>query len=479
MPKLIQSLSSLNTGNAMSGKWVPDLSGAVGPKYLAVAGEIARAIESGDLGPGDQLPPQRDLAELLGVTVGTVSRAYALARKHNLVSGEVGRGTFITGARAEQPPRTLTPQADAMIDLQSFAAAPNDQTTQWLARALGDLAERVLMMPLHKYPPNLGAEAHRAAGATWLTRCGLPAEADDVLPTYGAQEALSICLDVLAQRGDTVLAEAITYSGLKSMAAIKGLHVQPLEMDDEGVTPDALVREAARTGARVVYLQPTVHNPTARTMSSRRRNDIVRVIRKHNLLLIEDDAAISALRERPAPLSAQLAGSACYITSLSKFMSPVVRVGYLHASGPLIGALGDALYTNRLGPSALTLELGTSLVQSGMAETLADAYLDAMKRCGDVARAIFTPDQVRIAPGANYLWLNIPKPWSADEFVRAARQQGLAIPYLDNFQVDGGTTHPGTRVTLNAALAPEVLTACFTQLSALLAARPTRYSAIV
>lgn len=465
---------------------MPDLSSAAGPKYLAVAGEIARAIESGELAPGDQLPPQRDLAELLGVTVGTVSRAYALARKHNLVSGEVGRGTFITGVRAEthtshapNMSRALAPQVETVIDLQSFSAAPSDQATQWLSRALSDLAERVLMMPLHKYPANLGAEAYRAAGAAWITRCGLPAEPADVLATYGAQEALSLCLDVLAQRGDTVLAEAMTYSGLKSMAAIKGLHLQPLEMDDEGVTPDALAREATRTGARVVYLQPTVHNPTACSMSVRRRNEIVKIIRKHKLVLIEDDAAVSALRERPAPLSAQLPGSACYITSLSKFVSAVLRVGYVHATGPLLGALGDAMYTNRLGPSPLNLELATALVQSGMAETLADRYLDDMVRCVDIARGVFAPEQIRTAAGANYLWLNIPKPWSVDEFVRAARQQGLAIPYVDNFQVEGATGQPGTRITLNAALSPDVLTACYTKLTHLLATRPTRYSAIV
>lgn len=464
----------------MSGKWVPDLSSAAGPKYLAVAGEIARAIESGELVPGDQLPPQRDLAEQLGVTVGTVSRAYALARKHNLVSGEVGRGTFITGVPTEvEAPRTFSPQSDTVIDLQSYSAAPTDQGTLLLSRALGELAERILMMPLHKYPANMGTESHRQAGATWIRRSGLEAAAADVLPTYGAQEALSICLDVLAQRGDTVLAEAITYAGLKSMAAIKGLHLQPLEIDDEGVTPEALEREAKKARARLLYLQPTVHNPTTRTMSARRRTEIARIIKKHDLVLIEDDAAVSPLRQRPAPLSAQLPGRACYITSLSKFMSPIVRVGYLHTSGPMLGALADALYANRLGPSTLNLELATSLVQSRAAETLADAYLDAMGRCIDTARAVFAPDQFRAALGSNYLWLNIPGAWNADEFVRAARQQGLAIPYLDNFLIDSRAGDVGTRITLNAALAPDVLKTCFTKLASLLASRPTRYSSVV
>lgn len=464
----------------MPEKWVPDLSSAVGPKYLAVAGEIARAIESGELMPGDQLPPQRDLAEYLGVTVGTVSRAYALARKHNLVSGEVGRGTFITGAMAEEhAPRTLAQQADVVIDLQSFSAAPMDQSSSLISQALSELAERVLMMPVHKYPASMGSEAHREAGAAWMARSGLEAAAADVLPTYGAQEAVSICLDVLVQRGDTILVEDITYSGVKSMAAIKGLLLQPLAMDGEGVMPDALEREAKQTGARLVYLQPTVHNPTGKTMSERRRTDIAKIIRKLGLMLMEDDAAVSALRERPAPISAQVPDQACYITSLSKFMSPIIRVGYLHARGRMREALADALYANRLGPSTLTLELATSLVQTRTAEVMAESYLESMARCLEVAREIFAPGQLWAGAGSNFFWLNIPAVWNPDEFVRAARQQGMAIPYLDNFLIDGGAGYAGTRITLNAALAPDMLRACYAKLAALLGGRPARYCPVV
>src|SRR3954462_11528575 len=77
--------------------WTPQIKSIEGPRYLALVSAIVKAIDSGQLPPGAQLPPQRELADRLGLTVGTISRAYSIVRKRNLVSGEVGRGTFVSG----------------------------------------------------------------------------------------------------------------------------------------------------------------------------------------------------------------------------------------------------------------------------------------------------------------------------------------------------------------------------------------------
>jgi DNA-binding transcriptional MocR family regulator len=89
--------------------WTPEIARINGPRYLAVASAIVQAIDSGELPPGAQLPPQRELADRLGVTVGTIGRAYALAKKRKLVSGEVGRGTFVAGDRPGVPSVDFSP----------------------------------------------------------------------------------------------------------------------------------------------------------------------------------------------------------------------------------------------------------------------------------------------------------------------------------------------------------------------------------
>src|SRR5688500_8536845 len=87
--------------------WLPDLSTGAGPIYIRLADRIENDISQGTLPAGTKLPPQRDLAYDIGVTIGTVGRAYALVRERGLVSGEVGRGTFVLGER--QPPEIASP----------------------------------------------------------------------------------------------------------------------------------------------------------------------------------------------------------------------------------------------------------------------------------------------------------------------------------------------------------------------------------
>lgn len=74
--------------------WIPKLAPEKAA-YQALADSIAEAISSGELAPGDRLPPQRELADALGVNLGTVSRGYQLACQRGLTQGEVGRGTYV------------------------------------------------------------------------------------------------------------------------------------------------------------------------------------------------------------------------------------------------------------------------------------------------------------------------------------------------------------------------------------------------
>src|SRR3954468_3287419 len=102
-----------------------DLHGRPGPTYRALADAFAEAIEGGRLANGVRLPPQRDLAFRLAVTVGTVGRAYDLLAQRGLVRGEVGRGTFVLGRTEPMPQvRDLAGTADGLIDLTSNFPAP-------------------------------------------------------------------------------------------------------------------------------------------------------------------------------------------------------------------------------------------------------------------------------------------------------------------------------------------------------------------
>lgn len=137
--------------------WTPDIRDLEGPRYIAIATAIAQAIDAGELSPGAQLPPQRDLAGHLGVTVGTVTRAYALVREKNLVTGEVGRGTFVRAGRGVGQRLEFRPPApERTVDFSCYRA-PMAGLGDLVSAALVTLSQRAAFLPLQKYPPAAGS----------------------------------------------------------------------------------------------------------------------------------------------------------------------------------------------------------------------------------------------------------------------------------------------------------------------------------
>src|SRR5690349_1756403 len=183
--------------------WSPNLSQSAGPRYVAIADTLARDIAQGRLKAGDRLPTHRELAWKLGVTVGTVTRAYAEAERRGLIAGEVGRGTFIRDRAIDVVPST--PNApDGFIDLaRNFP--PGWRDNREIADLLSDLSLSNDLSPLLGYAPNLGLPAHREAGAQWLTRSGIDVAASQVAVTDGAQHATVASLSALTRPGHGVL----------------------------------------------------------------------------------------------------------------------------------------------------------------------------------------------------------------------------------------------------------------------------------
>ena len=379
--------------------WIPDISKLDGPRYLAVATAIAKAIDGGELPPGAQLPPQRDLAVKLGVTVGTISRAYTVAKKRKLVSGEVGRGTFVSGSRDDAYAANVIPQMDSRaVDLACYSM-PVADLSDAIAKSLSAMADRTDLLPLHRYPPAAGFISHRAAGAAWIARAGMEVSPDSILICNGAQQALAMALGSLLPPGDRLLTETVTYSGAKALASLNSLELQGVAMDEHGMIPEALERAVAETEARVVYMQPTVHNPTTATMPEERRRRIAEIIRRNDMTLIEDDAACSALTDRPPPISALIPERSCYITGVAKALSPALRVGFASAPPEILGLMQNMFHANVLGASPLMAELVSQMISSGVAQEICSRNLEESAHLNRVATRVLKGHDLRSHPG--------------------------------------------------------------------------------
>ena len=173
--------------------WHPDLEERAQPRYVAIADAIARDIQKEVLQPGQRLPTHRELARHLGVTVGTVTRAYAEANRRGLTVGEVGRGTFVQGPKGMDalplPSETgIQTDGDALeLGLALPWTSPEGMDAGELAATLRRVADTGCTDDLLEYQPNSASGRHRAALASWLTGLGVGTHPDRVLATSGSQ----------------------------------------------------------------------------------------------------------------------------------------------------------------------------------------------------------------------------------------------------------------------------------------------------
>ncbi|MFK3708689.1 aminotransferase class I/II-fold pyridoxal phosphate-dependent enzyme [Klebsiella sp. NPDC088457] len=159
---------------------------------------------------------------------------------------------------------------------------------------------------------------------------------------------LQLALGALTRPGDIILTEELTYYGLKSSAAMMGRPIIGVRMDEQGLLPDALETAIQRSGSKVLFCCPTLHNPTTATMSEVRRREIVSICRKYSVVIVEDDV-YGWMQEESLPSLAELAPErTVYVTGLSRLVGPGLRIGYIAAPSEYIRALGVALRATTL-----------------------------------------------------------------------------------------------------------------------------------
>lgn len=464
--------------------WLPDLAGVRGPRYLAIADALERATVDGRLAVGTRLPPQRELAWVLGVTVGTVSRAYAEAIRRGLADGQVGRGTFIVDRRAmpkvvpasagttnaaPAPPRdwngqwfSLHGEATAGIDL-----APNYPSSEGMAEmmteALARLGDRSRLATLVNYAHPAGRVEHRAAMARWLETRDIAVSAEQLLIAPGCQGGLSAVISAITRPGDTMLCESLSWPGMVSFAWMRGLRAQGVAMDRDGIIPDAFEEACARYRPAAAYLMPTMHNPTTTVLPAARRERLSEIARRHRVFLVEDDVYGFLCPESPPPLRAYAPDRVIYVSSLSKAVAPGLRVGCVVGPEAVMPGIGAALRTMLLMSAPLQSELAMHLIDSGLAAKAADRQRAVAKRRQLLAAAALGPlyDPRWAGNGsAFHVWLPLPEPWRIHDFVMAMRDRGVAVTPGDSFHVDsdhhddrGAMTVPrnAVRVCLSSA----------------------------
>lgn len=457
--------------------WIPELS-STGPRYTAIAEAIAEAVATGALTAGDRLPPQRELAHALGVTVGTVGRAYTLAEQRRLVTAEVGRGTFVRQRNSRLSNGLVAPDARREVNLSMnmpLAGANADA----LAETLAEIARNENVGNLLRYMPTEGHESHRAAAARWIAHSGFAPGADQIVLMQGAQQGLAAIFKVLAPRGTPVLVERYTYSGLLEQARLENVPLAAVEIDDDGMVPESLDRKARETSATTVVVVPTIHNPTAVVMSEARRRALAEVAEKRGLTIVEDDVYGYLMDERPAPIAALVPEQTVYVTSASKCLAPGLRVGWLAAPRRLVKRFVDLIYADSVAQPALNHEIVRRWIDDGTAAILIRELATETAARHALALRALEGFRVRSHPASFHLLLELPNHWRRDEFVAAALDHEIRLSSIDSFTVEPSTAVDAVRLSLVAAENRAVLGQALAELRDLLEAEPQAKRAVV
>ncbi|MCB9591066.1 MAG: PLP-dependent aminotransferase family protein [Polyangiaceae bacterium] len=426
--------------------WTPELAPDQ-PAYQALADAIAQAISSGVLAPGDRLPPQRELADALGVNLGTVSRGYQLACQRGLTQGEVGRGTFVRSDRGGMSAFQQTATERRLIDLSMNTPSPVHDPN--LSQLLGELAREDCQHLLRYQVPG-GNAAQLEAGAEWLRRLGLETSPDELFVCGGAQHAISLCFMALAERGATVLCEELTYPGAAAAARSLGLQVHAVPLDGQGMQPDALERALRSTRAKLIYSLPTLHNPTTASLSKKRRAQLAEIVERHQAWLIEDDILGGLLPKPPTPVASLIPERSFFIGSVSKLIAGGLRVAYVRPPQSWRQALTGSLQANAWMTSPLTCELARRLILSGDVQPILERRRTETIARNEVAREVFQGFKLHTAD-TYHGWLELPEPWSADAFTAELAQRGVLVRSATAFHLGRGAVPRAIRVSLSGA----------------------------
>lgn len=454
-----------------SSSWLPQLAMQGGPRFLQIADALQTAVADGALKPGDRLPAQRRLAAQLDVDLTTVTRAYDEARRRKLLEGRGARGTYVAAPKVE-----LT----SILDLSMNTPPPpdgvdfDDMLRQGLSQVL-TRADNALLMTYHL---GGGSDSDRQAGAAWLAPMFGPLDPGELLVCPGAQAAIAASILALTQPGDVILAEPSSYPGLRAAAARFGRRLVAVEADQHGMLPGMLEQACRQHQPALVYLNPTLQNPTAVTMPERRRRQLAGVAQRRKVRIVEDDPYWLLADAPPPPIATLAPERVVYISTLSKCLTPGLRVAFVLIRDPHERErFLEALRSFALMVAPLTAALATQWILDGSAAGLLAGVRKEARLRHRMSRDILAGRYSGAGDGL-HVWLALPGYWNAAQLARAAGSEGIAVTPGEAFAT-GSESVNAIRICLGSIKDRGRLQAGLQRLSHLLARRPESFGAAV
>lgn len=433
-------------------EWNKTLSNCDKPAYMAIAETIELEIQQGILKLDDRLPPIRELAKGLDLDYTTVARAYQEAQHRGLITSKAGVGSYVRIRNSNQL------EAEPTLIEMTMNMAPEPQEQEILARmrhGARHVTEQGNFHRLTRYQDFGGSEEDQLAASTWLNGISPHHQGRTVLVTPGIQATLAGLMTALVGAGNTLCAETITYPGVKAMAGLLGIRTLGIPSDGEGILPDALEAHCRVNKVRALYLNPTIQNPTTRTISETRRHELVEVARHFGLKIIEDDPYSKLMRTPPPSLASLAPELTYYINGLSKTCSAGLRIAFLVCPTELESKrIASSLRATQIMASPMCTALATQWILDGTAQMCLDSIRMMSQRRQLIAKRILGDFKIETNSEGFHLWLNLPSVWNQSAFCGRLLNRGIAIASADMFCLEGSTPN-AVRLSLGGNLSDE------------------------
>ncbi|KPB00811.1 PLP-dependent aminotransferase family protein [Ahrensia marina] len=436
--------------------WPPLKSSLKRPHYRSLMSAIETAINNGALKPGERLPTHRELSYQLGLSVQTVSRAYARLVEAGQIVGEVGRGSFVRRAEGDDPlPFPSQRVMRGTLDLALLRPVVGDIHKAAMKTALRSLARDMPEEFLASFRASTLVSRHTAIMDNWLSLCGIKNQDQVIIPTNGNTSAMTVALMSVARSGDLIVTEKMGHHTLPALCRSLGLRLAGLEMDEQGIIPAALDAACQADTVKALYIMPNT-GVTANFMSEERRRVLVSVARRHEISIIENDGW-GPLNMSAVPPLATLAPERCfYFTSLTKCLVPGLRVGFLVAPRQIATLVEERHMVTNWTATPLMLEIAALWIREGTALTLLEWQRNALMARGQIARNVLSDFDIKIAPSCLMAWLPCADIGSEARLVEGARNLNIHIAPGSTFSIGPLASKPGARISLGSK-SPEEL----------------------
>lgn len=426
--------------------WKPNIFKNNKAIYIEIAEALEKDIKMGVLKPGDKLPPQRELADFLDVNLSTITRAFAACEMKGLISGTIGRGTFVSSD--VQVSLAMLNDYEMQNCIEMGTSHPLYEQNKYVTQTMQQILKKTNVNNLFKYSEPLGKMSHRINGQKWLESFKIKGKLENIMITSGLQNSLAIILASLFKRGDKIATNTLTYPGLKNIANMLGIRLIPIDFQRTSMNIEILEQKCRLENIKGIYLMPDHQNPTTLTMTKQERGTISDVIKRYNLICIEDATYSFLSDDKLESISSIIPEHSIYISTISNSLCAGLRVSFLVVPEKFKNKIAEGIKNINVMVSPFDSETVTKLIESGLAMKIVKEKIDMITNRNKITNAILNCFDIYGELHSQFRWLMLPSGFSGNGFEKVAKERGLNVFCSERFAVGSNNILPAARIAI-------------------------------